>query len=90
MEVVAYLHSADLLLEDERGVAVIGGSHYVLSLGDRVYLRQQIDAPAKIYQVQISLTSADLFILKKNKIHLSTGRSSDTLHRLCYDTKKQS
>ncbi len=40
MEVVAYLHIADLLLEDELGVAVIGGSHYVLSLGDPVYLCQ--------------------------------------------------
>ena len=37
MEVVAYLHNADLLLEDEQGVAVIGGSYYVLSLGDRVF-----------------------------------------------------
>ncbi len=37
MEVVAYLHNADLLLEDEQGVAVISGSHYVLSLGDQVF-----------------------------------------------------
>ena len=32
MEVVGYLNHADLLLEDENGVAVIGGGHYVLSL----------------------------------------------------------
>ena len=37
MEVVGYLNHADLLLEDENGVAVIGGGHYVLSLGDHVY-----------------------------------------------------
>lgn len=79
MEVVAYLHSADLLLEDERGVAVIGGSHYVLSLGDRVYLLQQIDAPAKIYQVQISLTSAEHCILHEDEIQLKFEGSREQL-----------
>ena len=39
MEVVAYMNNADLLLEDERGIAVINGSHYVLSLGDRVMIK---------------------------------------------------
>ena len=33
MDVVGYLNHADLLLEDEQGVAIISGSHYVLSLG---------------------------------------------------------
>lgn len=79
MEVVAYLHSADLLLEDERGVAVIGGSHYVLRLGDRVYLRQQMDAPAKIYQVQISLTSAEHCILHEDEIQLNFEGSREQL-----------
>ena len=79
MEVVAYLHNADLLLEDEQGVAVIGGSHYVLSLGDRVYLRQQIDAPAKIYQVQISLTSAEHCILHEDEIQLNFEGSREQL-----------
>lgn len=39
MEVVGYLNHADLLLKDAEHVAVIGGGHYVLSLGDRVYLK---------------------------------------------------
>ena len=43
MDVVGYLHNADLLLEDEQGVVVMGGSHYVLSLGDKVYLQHMID-----------------------------------------------
>ena len=71
MEVVAYLHNADLLLEDEQGVAVIGGSHYVLSLGDRVYLRQQIDAPAKIYKVKISLPVQNIACCMKMKFNSS-------------------
>jgi hypothetical protein len=43
MEVVGYLNHADLLLEDENGVAVIGGGHYVLSLGDHVYFKHALD-----------------------------------------------
>ncbi|TCM66481.1 hypothetical protein EC844_11381 [Acinetobacter calcoaceticus] len=57
MDVVAYLHNADVLIEDEKGVAVIGGSHYVLSVGDRVYIQQVVDADAGIYHVQISFFS---------------------------------
>ena len=54
MEVVAYLHHKDLLLEDEQGIAVIHGNHYVLSLGDRVFIQQLIDPNTQLYQVQIS------------------------------------
>ena len=43
MEVVRYLHNSDLLLEDEQGAAIISGSSYVLSLGDKVYIEQVID-----------------------------------------------
>lgn len=90
MEVVAYLHNADLLLEDEQGVAVIGGSHYVLSLGDRVYLRQQIDAPAKIYQVQISFTSAEHCMLHEMKFNSSlnvVANNYSTIFKLRQYTK---
>ena len=38
MNVVGYLHHADLLLEDEQGMAIIGGGNYVLSVGDKVSL----------------------------------------------------
>ncbi|QXR09004.1 hypothetical protein EVX74_007085 [Acinetobacter lwoffii] len=40
MEVVRYLHHSDLLLEDEEGVVIIGGSRYVLSVGDKVVLKK--------------------------------------------------
>lgn len=59
MEVVAYLSNQDLLLEDSNGVKVIGGSHYVLSLGDQVYLQDIIDAQANIYQVEISFEGTE-------------------------------
>lgn len=59
MEVVGYMHNADLLLEDDQGVAIINGSHYVLSLGDRVYLKELINEQANIYQVNISFACAD-------------------------------
>ena len=58
MEVVRYLHNSDLLLEDEQGVAIIGGSSYVLSLGDKVYIDQVIDEKAKLFLVKISFASA--------------------------------
>ena len=54
MEVVGYLNHADLLLEDENGVAVIGGGHYVLSLGDHVYFKHALDHEPTRILVQIS------------------------------------
>lgn len=39
MEVAGYLNQADLLLQDETHCMIISGSHYVLSLGDRVYIQ---------------------------------------------------
>ena len=39
MQVVRYLHHSDLLLEDEHGVVIIAGSRYVLSVGDKVFLK---------------------------------------------------
>ncbi|AWL28517.1 hypothetical protein A7P53_03010 [Acinetobacter defluvii] len=68
MEVVAYLHNADLLVEDDQAVAVISGSHYVLSLGDQVHIRQIIDERAKIYQVHISFASAAHAMLHEDEI----------------------
>ena len=43
MEVVRYLHHSDLLLEDEEGVVIIGGSRYVLSVGDKVVLKNMLE-----------------------------------------------
>lgn len=70
MEVVAYLHNADLLLEDEQGVAVISGSHYVLSLGDRVFLQDVIDDQARLYQVKISFACAEHAMLHEDEVQM--------------------
>jgi hypothetical protein len=70
MEVVAYLHNADLLLEDEQGVAVISGSHYVLSLGDQVFFQDLIDEQAKLYQVKISFACADHAMLHEDEVQM--------------------
>ncbi|SPL71245.1 hypothetical protein [Acinetobacter stercoris] len=70
MEVVAYLHNSDLLLEDEKGVAVICGSHYVLSIGDKVHIREVIDQSAKLYQVQISFASAEHAMMHDDEIQM--------------------
>lgn len=57
MNVVGYLHHADLLLEDEQGMAIIGGGHYVLSKGDKVSLKRVLDENKKLYLVDISFAS---------------------------------
>ena len=57
MDVIGYMHHADLLLEDEQGVAIIGGGNYVLSIGDRVVLRQKLNAKNERYLVDISFAS---------------------------------
>ena len=58
MDVVGYMHHADLLLEDEQGVAVIGGGNYVLSIGDRVYLKRKLQDASERYAVDISFASS--------------------------------
>jgi len=40
MDVVKYLYHSDLLLEDEKGLAIIGSGRYVLSVGDKVVIKQ--------------------------------------------------
>lgn len=58
MDVIRYLHQADLLLEDEQSLAIIGGGHYVLSVGDKVFLKTKIDdAVQPRYLVDISFAS---------------------------------
>ncbi|WP_111861001.1 hypothetical protein [Acinetobacter sp. CFCC 10889] len=78
MEVVAYLHNADLLVEDDQGVAVISGSHYVLSLGDHVHIRQAIDERAKIYQVHISFASSAHTMLYDDEIFIKFEGCKDS------------
>lgn len=57
MDVIGYMHHADLLLEDEQGVAIIGGGHYVLSIGDRVFIKHQVEGASAGYIVDISFAS---------------------------------
>lgn len=81
MEVVAYVNNADLLLEDENQVAVVYGSHYVLSLGDRVFIKEIIDQHAQIYQVAISFQSADHQMMHDDQLcvrHLGDRHSLQT------------
>ena len=70
MEVVAYLHNADVLLEDEQGVAVISGSHYVLSLGDQVFLHEMIDQHTKLYQVKISFACTEHAMMHEDEVQM--------------------
>lgn len=57
MDVVGYLHHADLLLEDAQGVVIIGGGNYVLSIGDRVFLKHQVEGNPQCFKVEISFAS---------------------------------
>lgn len=57
MQVVRYLHHSDLLLEDEHSVVIIAGSRYVLSVGDKVFLKKVLEQEKKLYQVDISFAS---------------------------------
>lgn len=79
MEVVAYMHNSDLLLQDEQGVAVVNGSHYVLSLGDRVFIKQAIDEQAKIYHVQISFAGAEHQMMHDDEVQIRFQGNQDSL-----------
>ncbi|OTG88315.1 hypothetical protein B9T31_02010 [Acinetobacter sp. ANC 4558] len=70
MEVVAYLNNSDLLLEDEHGVAVIGGSSYVLSVGDKVFIQNPINTDAKVYSVKISFAHVEHCMLHDDEIQI--------------------
>lgn len=57
MDVVKYLYHSDLLLEDEKGLAIIGGGRYVLSIGDKVVIKQILEQDKKRCLVEISFAS---------------------------------
>jgi hypothetical protein len=79
MEVVAYLNNSDLLLEDDNGIAVINGSHYVLSLGDRVYLTNIVNEHAKIYHAKISFSCAQHSMMHEDEILVRFEGSRENL-----------
>lgn len=70
MEVVAYLNRADLLLQDEMYCKIITGSHYVLSLGDKVYIQHSIDTDLKLYAVKISFIGAEHLMLHEDEVQI--------------------
>jgi len=70
MEVAGYLNQDDLLLQDETHCMIISGSHYVLSLGDRVYIQHSIDTDLKLYAVKISFASAQHMMLHEDEIQI--------------------
>lgn len=86
MEVVAYINNADLLLEDEQGIAVVNGSRYVLSLGDRVFIKEMINQQAKIFQVQISFACAEHTMLHDDEIMIRFEGHRDTLQEYLHKT----
>lgn len=86
MEVVAYLHNADLLLEDDQGVAVISGSHYVLSLGDQVVFQEIIDEQAKLYQVKISFACADHVMLHEDEVQMKFSGCKESFKKYVNST----
>lgn len=81
MEVVGYLHNADLLLEDEQGVAIICGSSYVLSLGDKVYIQNAIDEQAKLFSVKISFASSAHKMMHEDEIQIKFEGCRATLEQ---------
>ncbi len=68
MQVVGYLHNDDFLLEDAQGVMVIGGGHYVLSVGDHVILRDCLDHQKQRYTVSISFAQGDVDLLHEDEM----------------------
>lgn len=86
MDVIGYLHYADLLLEDEQGVTIIGNSNYVLSIGDKVYFQQLIDADSKRYQVNISFASAGHSTLHEDEIQVKFEGSREHLQQYLNST----
>ena len=86
MEVVAYLQHSDFLLEDEQGVAVIGGSHYVLSVGDQVVIKQKMQ-DENVYKVHIRFAYTRHQGLYEDEIELKfEGCRQDLIHYLQHKT----
>ena len=79
MEVVAYMNNADLLLEDEKGVAVVNGCHYVLSLGDRVFIQEMVNEHAKTHAVKISFECSNHSMLHDDEILIRYEGTKESL-----------
>ena len=85
MEVVGYLNHADLLLEDENGVAVVTAGHYVLSLGDRVVFKQ-LDQHQQHCQAEILFASAGFSSIHKDEFLIRFAGSRENLNNYLQQT----
>ena len=85
MEVVGYLNHADLLLEDENGVAVVTAGHYVLSLGDRVVFKQ-LDQHQQHCQAEILFASAGFSIIHEDEFLIRFAGSRENLNNYLQQT----
>ncbi|WP_298145594.1 hypothetical protein [uncultured Acinetobacter sp.] len=70
MEVVGYLNHEDFLLEDGRGMMVLGKGGYVLHCGDQVILRDCIDEQAQRYLVTIRFADCLVDLLHEDQMIL--------------------
>ena len=86
MEVVAYLNHADLLLQDETHCMIIAGSHYVLSLGDRVFIQHLIDTDLKLYAVKISFIGAQHLMLHEDEVQVKFEGNKSALAEYLLET----
>jgi hypothetical protein len=85
MDVVGYLNHADLLLENEQGVAIVGTGHYVLSLGDKVELKGMNPA-TQLQRVEISFASAAHQNLHEDELCLKFEGSREKLKEYLHQT----
>lgn len=85
MDVVGYLNHADLLLESETGVAVVGMGNYVLSLGDKVELKS-MNPDTNRYKVEISFASAAYQDLHQDELCLKFEGSREKLKEYLHQT----
>lgn len=79
MQVVGYVSNKDLLLQDGDDVAIIGDTHYVLRLGDRVDLKQCVDAYQNRYEICIAFASNQFLSNHEDKVLVKFKGSSEQL-----------
>ena len=78
MNVVGYLNHADLLLENEHGVAVVEMGNYVLSLGDRVDLKG-MNPDTQKQRVQIVFANTSSNECHEDELNLKFEGSKESL-----------
>lgn len=85
MDVVGYLGQTDLLLEDANGVVVVGTGHYVMSLGDRVMIKE-LDTTGQKCRVEIAFASALYQCVQEDELCLKFEGSREKLNEYLRQT----